>query len=344
LAIPVNHDMDQHFVCIVSQPLATHFTLTPHLQLSEEMEAMPNLYLFSLCRALTTTLHPSSSSKSALAIILTMIFALSHAEEGIEQQYRKIPGADSKLLSLDIYAPASMANGDVVMFVHGGGWRRGDKAHKFVDNIVPYYRGKGYTLVSTNYRLSPAVRHPTHVQDLAHAIKFVHESMPQAKIWLIGHSSGAHLVSLVATNQRFLAQAGVDPKVLAGVVALDTKYYDIEYNQRFKQFNKLVPQTFGTDIKTWRDASPIRQINKADKQIPPFLVFYTQGNKRKAIADRFTVELRQAGFQAKSVYAAGYGHYDLPRYLGRPGDGMTQLVDRFFTEASVNNFPDQVSP
>src|SRR6516164_2426591 len=106
---------------------------------------------------------------------------------------------------LDVLRPKNLDNRPVVLFVHGGAWMIGDK------NPLGLYRGFGRFLarhgivaVMINHRLSPAVKHPEHVKDVARAFAWTRRHIKEYggdpdRIFLCGHSAGGHLVSLLAT-------------------------------------------------------------------------------------------------------------------------------------------------
>src|SRR5262245_48874078 len=84
--------------------------------------------------------------------------------------YSSAPGHDPVKHKLDLYLPDGLKDYPVVLFVHGGAWVRGDK------NYLGVYRALGRSLARrgvgvavTNYRLSPKVKHPEHVKDVARA-------------------------------------------------------------------------------------------------------------------------------------------------------------------------------
>ncbi|MBS1133984.1 MAG: Alpha/beta hydrolase fold-3 domain protein [Burkholderiaceae bacterium] len=74
--------------------------------------------------------------------------------------------------SLDIYHPdrCLAARCPVVMWVHGGGWRNGDKGNNGAKDLAATWENAGAVVVTLNYRLTPDVVHPAHVQDVAAGI------------------------------------------------------------------------------------------------------------------------------------------------------------------------------
>jgi acetyl esterase/lipase len=138
---------------------------------------------------------------------------------------------------LTVFAPEGAQGVPVVVFVHGGFWRSGDRA--VYENIVGLYSNVGVALadndvvtVIPSYRLFPQVASVEDMlDDIAASIAWtrdhiaVHGGDPN-RIILAGHSAGGHLVSLIATRPEALLKRGVDPAVIKGVVPL-SGIYDI---------------------------------------------------------------------------------------------------------------------
>jgi acetyl esterase/lipase len=129
---------------------------------------------------------------------------------------------------LDVYVPdkdAGVAR-PVVLFWHGGRWRYGDKAdYRFVGAALAE---SGYIAVVANYRHYPQVKLPGFMDDAAQAalwtVAHAHEfgGDPQ-RLYLMGHSAGAHLAALVTLNTSYFAAAGQAPHI-AGVIGLSGPY------------------------------------------------------------------------------------------------------------------------
>ena len=248
--------------------------------------------------------------------------------------YAERQGSAPALTALDIYRPQSPGPHPVVLYVHGGGWANGDK--RAVGAKAEHFINAGYVFLSINYRLSPAVQHPAHVEDVATAIAWTtqhiadHGGDPK-RIYLLGHSAGAHLVALVAIDQRYLAAAGVDPTCLRGVVPLDGAGYDIptQYTWGGQRVQKKYGQAFTTDPAKQRDASPMFQIS-ASAKIPPFLIVHAgeriaSGRQAKALAEA----LVQAGFDAQTKHSPTDNHMTVNRGFGEKGDEVTDWVTAF---------------
>lgn len=273
-------------------------------------------------------------------------------EKHLNIPYAKIPGVAANLLSLDIYtptAPATSGGYPVMVMVHGGGWRAGDKANDAVGREkAAFFTAQGYVYVSVNYRLSPAVKHPTHAEDVARALVWVAEHIKDyggdpGRLTLMGHSAGAHLAALVATDGSHLAKMGKSPAMIDGVILLDTAGYDIPRNMEITSEglikNVIFRNAFGKDPKVWAEASPINHV-KAGGKFPRFLVFYTDRKTSGPISRDFAAALRKAGTSAAAVLTKGKTHTTLNLNIGDPGDEPTKLLLEFLEGRT--SFPDSI--
>ncbi len=244
--------------------------------------------------------------------------------------YATLPGVDPNLLSLDLYAPATGQNHPVIVMVHGGGWQRGDKANANVAaQKVRAFVAAGYIFVSVNYRLSPAVKHPAHVQDVAKALAWVNQNIKRyggnpGRIYLMGHSAGAHLAALVATDSRYLKATGQNLSLIKGVILLDGAGYDIPRLMREHDQPNFYITAFGNDERAWREASPITYIAPG-KGIPPFLVFYTPRPRAQMLSENLRDALTRAGVPVRTRMI-NKSHAQINRDVGQPGDEVTVTI------------------
>jgi acetyl esterase/lipase len=107
---------------------------------------------------------------------------------------------DGKPLALDIHLPAGSAAPPLVVWVHGGAWRTGDK-----DEVPHPILEKGFAIASVNYRLSGDARFPAAVHDIKAAIRFLRANAARYgfradRIAIGGSSAGAHLAALVGVT------------------------------------------------------------------------------------------------------------------------------------------------
>jgi acetyl esterase/lipase len=231
-----------------------------------------------------------------------------------------------------------------MVYVHGGGWRKGDK--QAVGEKVEFFCGNDWLLLSINYRLLPDGKHPANVRDVAGALAWVHDNIAKHggdpnRIFLMGHSAGAHLVSLVATDQRHLKSVNKELSILKGVIPLDTNTYDIPKLMQGRSIGsyKIV---FGEDPETWRDAAPISHV-AAGKKIPPFLICYSRGlgnltnPVRAEQANAFAKRLTESDVSAEVVDASDRNHGEINSRLGKSDDQKVTGKAKAFVESILED-------
>jgi acetyl esterase/lipase len=180
--------------------------------------------------------------------------------------YRTDKDADKERHKLDIYCPKGQKDFPVILFVHGGTWKMGNK--NLYTAIGETFAKAGIGMVITNYRLSPAVQHPAHVEDVAKAFAWVVENIGKyngspEKLFICGHSAGGHLVSLLATDPSYLKAEKHSFADIKGVIPISGVF----------QITPVAPlkQAFGTDAEVCKQASPLTHVTGKH---PPFLIAY----------------------------------------------------------------------
>ncbi len=256
-------------------------------------------------------------------------------------QYASHPKSDPKLNMLDVYMPKKGSNSPVVIWIHGGAFAYGDK--EYVQEKAEYFTKKGYVFVSVNYRLSPKVVHPAHVQDVSDAIVWVyknavHYSADATKIFIAGHSAGAHLAALVSIDETYIRNSGGTPGIIQGVVLLDGAGYDIsilmaDAKSRLKEW---YVQAFGNSKKDWEQASPVYLI-KTGKKIPPFMIAYAgERDASELEAKILSKKLTEAQVENTVFFYQKKSHLTISKELGEDNDKTTEDVLRFLLEKHYN--------
>ena len=270
-------------------------------------------------------------------------------------RYDEIEGVDPNLLSLDLYVPEGEAEKrPVLIMIHGGGWRGGDKASPVIVGAkMRHFVGAGYVYASINYRLSPrepggeGVQHPVHVRDCARAIAWIHDHVADYggdpdQLHLMGHSAGGHLAALVATNGRFLEESGKDRSILKTNVLLDPAAIDIPgYLESVDGggMTRLYESAFGTNPEDHLDASP-RQHIAPEKAIPPTLLFYqAERMQLHRFGRAFTRALTEAGSPSRSVDTVTLDHGQINSHVGMIDEPMTELIMRLHAGEDASRFP-----
>jgi len=242
-------------------------------------------------------------------------------------------GTDPKQ-RLDLVKPAGVAKAPVLLFVHGGGWSIGDKAHAAGDK-AKWANSKGWAFASANYRLVPQATVESQAADVASAIAWLRanaaaQGLDPDRIVLMGHSAGAHLAALVGTDPQYLKAAGVPMGAIKGVVLLDGAGYDVP-TQASAEMNIVRPMyeaAFSNNPKRQAALSPTRHAaapNVARWLILPIERRQDSQAQSKGLADA----LNRAGASATVVAVPGESHGSLNNGLGEAGDFATEQVERF---------------
>ena len=272
--------------------------------------------------------------------LLALLFAVS-ASAVTPEVHRDLfyTEAKDKLQSLDVYAPPEGKDHPVIVWIHGGGWSKGDKAS--LQQKPQAFVDKGFVLVSVNYRLVPAVTVKDIMADLAQSVRWVrdhaaeHRGDPNSLI-IMGHSAGAHLAALLCTDDRYLKAAGVPMTCLKGCVPLDVSAYDIP--KRIHDLDDGISKTFktifGADDTAQLAVSPVHHIAK-DKHIPPFLIMHVASREdTKAQAHWLAGKLTEASIPARVVAAEGKTHGTISSDLGGTDDPPTLELWKFLREVT----------
>ena len=242
-------------------------------------------------------------------------------------------GADPKQ-RLDLVKPEGVATAPVLLFIHGGGWSIGDKAHA-AGSKAKWANAHGWAFASANYRLVPHATVEQQAADVASAIAWlranaVKQGLDPDRIVLMGHSAGAHLAALVGTDPQYLKAAGVPMAAIKGVVLLDGAGYDVAA-QASAPGNIVKPMydaAFGADPKRHAALSPTLHAaapNAANWLILPIERRADSKEQSKALAGALT----KAGSSAVVAVVPGESHGSLNKGLGGEGDFATKEVERF---------------
>jgi len=246
-------------------------------------------------------------------------------------------GQDAKQ-RIDLVKPAGVAKAPVLLFVHGGGWSIGDKAHAAGDK-ARWANGQGWAFASANYRLVPQATVESQAADVATAIAWLRanaarEGLDPDQIVLMGHSAGAHLVALVGTDPQYLKAAGVPLGAIKGVVLLDGAGYDVP-TQASAEMNIVKPMyeaAFSKDPKRQAALSPTR--HAAAPNAERWLILPIERRKDSRAQSKGLAEaLTRAGASASVVAVPGESHGSLNKGLGEAGDFATQQVEQFLAGA-----------
>lgn len=237
---------------------------------------------------------------------------------------------------LDFYPPANgNRRAPLIVFVHGGGWKRGSKDVAGSRYAPAHYTGIGYNYASINYRLVPAATVEQQAADVAQSVRALLDrarelGIDRSKVVLTGHSAGAHLVALVGTDEQYLRGAGLSFADIDGVMPNDGAAYDVAAQMKDggPMMQDTYVQAFGTDPARQRALSPTLQA--ASPNAPSFLLIHVQRQDGVDQAKALEAALRRGGSAVERREFEGrglQGHAEINRQLGNPEYAATPVVD-----------------
>ncbi len=238
----------------------------------------PLLRAVPLARALpaelTARFGPSSRKDAPLNIVRLFAGLSVPLAKKSSHVYASYEAQD---LALDVYAPLPKRKDRLpgVIVVHGGSWQSGDRTE--FEPFNHYLAGRGYVVVSVDYRLAPGATAPSQQKDVLDAIRYmkVHageHGMDDRKLFLLGRSAGGQ-IALSAAYGRY------DPAI-KGVIAFYTPSdlvwgYSKPANPLIMNSKKVIrtylggPPTAGSRV--YEDASPVYSVNG---MTPPTLMIH----------------------------------------------------------------------
>jgi acetyl esterase/lipase len=246
---------------------------------------------------------------------------------------RDIAYGSDKNQKFDVYIPVQAKVAPVIFMVHGGAWRMGDKAiQRVVKNKVARWVPKGFIFISINYRLLPDAGPLEQARDVVRAVSVAQDKAESwggdsSKFILMGHSAGAHLVALLATDRAL--SAGIVKKPWLGTVALDSAAYDVVKIMEKRHF-PLYDKAFGSDKQYWKAASPFYSLTK--ETMPILAVCSSRRDDSTAQARQFAKKAGSLGVVV-DVLEKDLSHSEINFLLGED-KVYTEEVEAFM--ASLN--------
>ena len=214
-------------------------------------------------------------------------------------------GSDPKQV-LDLYLPeGEVSNAPVFLFLHGGGFREGDKAH--YGSIAEPFVNRGVITAVASYRLTGSGAHyPAQSDDAKSTVKWLFENISQyggnpENIYVGGHSAGAILSADIGVNLAWLAEMGMPKEILKGIVPVSGPY-DLRSRGRPGEV-----YTYAPTPELREQASPILHVNDP---VPAALVAVGSEEAYQESSVAFTEALKAGGVDAQYLLLEGGDHAD----------------------------------
>lgn len=226
---------------------------------------------------------------------------------------------------LDIYRPAQTRDNGaapVVVFFYGGAWREGERGdYLFVGEALT---SRGFVAVLADYRLYPEVRFPGFVEDGAAALAWARRHAANfggdaRRLFVMGHSAGAHIALMLATDARYLEAAGMRPQDLAGAIGLAGPY-------DFLPFRRASTAEVFDPPARWPLSQPINFVSGRE----PTLLLLT-GEDDDVVSPgnttRLAARVGELGGKVEVIRYPGEGHRSVIAALSAPLRSSRRVLD-----------------
>ncbi len=249
--------------------------------------------------------------------------------------FRDIAYGEHALQAFDVYSPKHAHNAPVIFMVHGGAWKTGDKSSRaVVKHKVKRWVNNGFIFISVNYRLLPDTPVLSQYGDIVSALQFAQKNAASwggsaSQFILMGHSAGAHLVSLLSASQHNTSSS---PSLdWLGTIAIDSAVYDVTTLMRSNRVKRIYTRAFGQQPRYWSAVSPYDFLKQ---KIPPFLAIYSSQRKDNARSQvtSFIEKAQGYGAQAQTL-AVDLSHRGTNAALGK-NNAYTHSVEAFMRTLS----------
>ncbi len=251
--------------------------------------------------------------------------ALAETGPKVIHQY----GPDTAYNLLDSYSPSGSSY-PILISVHGGSWHVGSKDNAVDNKKEGLIGNEDYVLVSVEYRSGYDTNWQGQSNDIADAIQWVHDnaatiSGDDQNIFLIGHSSGAHMAALVTADDSFGVRA-----LVKGIAVLDSGDYDVV--QGYNSCSGSTCDKYGDfwdnyDTSAMADGSPV---NHADNSIfSPAIIIHRTTAKKTDQANWFETAILAGGQANIEAHSTTDSHSAINNNMGASGYSYTTQVSDF---------------
>ena len=224
---------------------------------------------------------------------------------------------------LDVWVPARApaAPLPVIVFFYGGGWVAGDRAdYGFAGRA---FAAQGFVTIVADYRLVPEVRFPAFLQDGALAVKWARDHVARYggdpdRISLAGHSAGAYQAAMLTLDTHYLADVGVNPKIVRAAALLAGP----------ADFYPFTEQRGRDALGAWPRPLETQPISFARADAPPMLLMHGTGDTivRPYNSERLAAKLKALGAPVDLRLYRGKSHTDLVKSLSPAFRGTTPAL------------------
>jgi acetyl esterase/lipase len=273
---------------------------------------------------------PSLLVRAAAALLLAAALAgcspisvlNAFAPTGALEIRSGIPYGSLPRQKLDVYRPREGPEPrPVIVFFYGGSWDSGTReSYLFAAEALA---SRGFVVVVPDYRIYPDL-FPVFLEDAAAAVAWTRANASQIggdprRLFLMGHSAGAHIAAMLALDSQYLARAGLSPSMLAGWIGLAGPYDFLPLTSaRLKEIfapEETIARTQPINFVTPGAPPALLATGETDPTVSP-------GNSQ-----RLAAKLRAAGVPVTEKRYPDLNHYTIVGALSVPLRGSYRVLD-----------------
>lgn len=272
---------------------------------------------FGLLLVTISSLFASACSKTA---VVAANFPALFSDQQIT---RNIEFGSDNHSKLDVYVPAdNQETHPVIVFFYGGKWEMGSrKIYRFAAEA---FTSRGYVVVIPDYIKYPKAKFPAWQEDAAKAVAWVHGNIGKYKgnpeqIVLMGHSAGAQIAALLATDNEYLAKVGGSRSWVKAFAGLAGPYDFTPEDEDLKDMFSTAGDNY----------NKIRVSNYIDGKQPPMLFLWGKDDKDvgKINIEHVETALKAKGGDYKIIYYDNVDHIDIVAALAVLARSRAPVID-----------------
>jgi acetyl esterase/lipase len=274
-----------------------------------------------------TVMHPDEFEIDWTSFYKTMAKRTADLRERFPHRL-DLPYGDNPKQRLDLYLPRGEVSGaPVFLFLHGGGFREGDRAQ--YGAVAEPFIERGIITAVASYRLTgEGFHYPDQPEDVKAAIKWLYDNVRKYggdpdSLYVGGHSAGAILTADIGVDRSWMADAGIPAAALKGIVPISAPY-DMRMSGRPGEQNAYAPTS-----ELAERASPILHIGDA---APKAIVSVGTTEAYQASSQELAERLDAAGSDVEYLPLNGQDHKDTALSLADPDTELFQAVLRMITQ------------
>lgn len=190
----------------------------------------------------------------------------------------------------------------LIVCIHGGAWRDPLNTYNDWETLASMANGKAVNVFGVNYRLSPEVKHPTHLKDVNAALEMIVRDYPSEKLGLVGHSVGATIALQMLDFENI---TGLPTQINVNKVYLLDGIYDIpDLVLEYPSYISFVGEAFSSDTE-WRQATQVTN----GSNISPIDIAIIYSEDDELLLERQTLKLTAVLDEQNVTYKYHHGHW-----------------------------------